>query len=220
MKSAVLYFLLCFTTPVFAVTLKVSPAGKINSIQQAIQECKSNDTILVSAGTYREKNLVIEKPIVLLGKDMPVLDGENQYEIISVKSSGVVIDGFHFVRSGYSDLTEMAAIKIYYAHNVTIRNNFFDDTYFGIYNLSSNKCFILNNRFLSKGTDEMKSGNGIHCWRCDSMIITGNTVTGHRDGIYFEFVTNSAITNNHSMWNVRYGLHFMFSHSNRFEENI
>jgi len=44
-------------------------------------------------------------------------------------------------------------------------------------------------------------------------------VSGHRDGIYFEFVTNSLITGNHSEGNMRYGLHFMFSHNNEYRKN-
>jgi nitrous oxidase accessory protein len=51
------------------------------------------------------------------------------------------------------------------------------------------------------------------------MYIAGNVVEGHRDGIYFEFVTNSVIENNQSMHNVRYGLHFMFSHHNSYVGN-
>jgi nitrous oxidase accessory protein len=56
------------------------------------------------------------------------------------------------------------------------------------------------------------------------MQIIANTVSGHRDGIYFEFVTNSVIWRNRSFKNLRYGLHFMFSNddayiTNTFENN-
>ena len=67
---------------------------------------------------------------------------------------------------------------------------------------------------------DQQSGNGIHCWQCDSLRIIGNTVTGHRDGIYFEFVTNSIIWRNISSANSRYGLHFMFSHNDAYISNI
>ena len=64
------------------------------------------------------------------------------------------------------------------------------------------------------------SGNGIHCWKCDSMRIINNYITGHRDGIYFEFVTNSLIQKNISENNLRYGLHFMFSHNDDYISNV
>ena len=52
------------------------------------------------------------------------------------------------------------------------------------------------------------------------MLVENNRVEGHRDGIYFEFVTNSTIQNNLSTRNIRYGLHFMFSHNDAYLENI
>ena len=56
-------------------------------------------------------------------------------------------------------------------------------------------------------------------WKCEHITINNNTIKGHRDGIYFEFVTNSLITNNYSSGNLRYGLHFMFSHNDEYRNN-
>ena len=55
-------------------------------------------------------------------------------------------------------------------------------------------------------------------------MVEANYLTGNRDGIYFEFVTNSRIIKNTSEKNIRYGLHFMFSNDdvysfNSFKEN-
>ncbi len=52
------------------------------------------------------------------------------------------------------------------------------------------------------------------------MRIIANTINGHRDGIYFEFVTNSIIWRNVSEKNLRYGLHFMFSNNDAYITNI
>jgi nitrous oxidase accessory protein len=51
------------------------------------------------------------------------------------------------------------------------------------------------------------------------MLIESNQIRGHRDGIYFEFVTGSAIRKNLSEKNIRYGLHFMFSHNDKYLDN-
>ena len=50
--------------------------------------------------------------------------------------------------------------------------------------------------------------------------IIANTISGHRDGIYFEFVTNSIIWRNISTKNIRYGLHFMFSNDDAYITNV
>jgi nitrous oxidase accessory protein len=52
------------------------------------------------------------------------------------------------------------------------------------------------------------------------MVVEDNDVQGHRDGIYFEFVTHSYILGNKSHNNIRYGLHFMFSNNDSYLENI
>jgi nitrous oxidase accessory protein len=57
-------------------------------------------------------------------------------------------------------------------------------------------------------------------WKCNRITVQNNIIKGHRDGIYFEFVTNSLIKNNHSEKNLRYGLHFMFSHNDEYQDNV
>ncbi|MEO6549262.1 MAG: nitrous oxide reductase family maturation protein NosD [Ferruginibacter sp.] len=203
-------------------------AGKIyigagqtyKNITAAIAVAMPGDTLFVEAGHYREKNIFIRKNIVLKGLNYPVLDGENKYEIISVMANGVVIDGFRMVHSGVSSLEDLSGIKIYDCKNVIIINNIFEDTFFGIYSQNSVNCTIQNNRLMGVSKEEQQSGNGIHCWKSDSMRIIGNTITGHRDGIYFEFVKNSIIWRNTSTKNIRYGLHFMFSNDDTYVSNI
>jgi nitrous oxidase accessory protein len=113
---------------------------------------------------------------------------------------------------------------IYDSYHVTAINNIVDNANFGITLQNSKNCTVKNNSITAYGKNEVQSGNGIHCWKSDSLLIIGNTITGHRDGIYFEFVTNSLVWRNISRKNVRYGIHFMFSHhdtyiGNVFEEN-
>ena len=108
---------------------------------------------------------------------------------------------------------------MYDSREVTIQNNILDDTYFGIYLQYAKRCVIKNNQLKANNKEEQQSGNGIHCWKSDSLSITDNTVDGHRDGIYFEFVTNSSIKSNTTSNNIRYGLHFMFSNNDTYQFN-
>jgi nitrous oxidase accessory protein len=192
----------------------------VSSVKQAIEMCANGDTVLVEPGIYKEKNIVINKSIVLIGKNYPVLDGEHSYEIISVKAKDVVVKGFKIVHSGVSSLADIAGIKVYSESNVTVEDNILEDTFFGIYLQASVSCVVINNRLTAFGATDQQSGNGIHCWKCDSLQIIGNSMSGHRDGIYFEFVNNSVILRNKSINNSRYGLHFMFSHNNAYIGNV
>lgn len=211
--------LLTLVTNLQATTRQVGKNKEFATVTAAIHAARTGDTVLVSAGLYREKNLIIDKKIVLKGTGYPVLDGEKKYEVISIKTDGVVVEGFRIIHSGVSSIEDMGGIKIYDSRDVVIRNNILEDTFFGIYVQYGKHCILENNRITAYALEEQQSGNGIHCWKSDSLQIIGNTVNGHRDGIYFEFVTNSVIWRNTSFRNIRYGLHFMFSHNDAYISN-
>jgi len=131
----------------------------------------------------------------------------------------VKISGFKFIHSGVSSMEDIAGIKIYNRRDVVIEGNIIEDAFFGIYVQAGIHCTLEGNLITAYSRIEQQSGNGIHCWKSDSMLIQGNKISGHRDGIYFEFVTNSLISQNTSMYNLRYGLHFMFSHQDDYVSN-
>ena len=204
----------------YATVWRVYPSATQHTLTQAILNAKAFDTILLGSGIYKEGNILINKPLYLKGLAGAIIDGEKKYEIISVKSDAVTIDGLQVQHAGYSSTEDFAGIKIYNARNVSIINNTVIDTYFGIYGQYIRNCFISNNKLYSNATDEIISGNGIHCWKSDSVSIMHNYIKGHRDGIYFEFVNYSMIVSNYSDENLRYGLHFMFSSNNTYVNNI
>lgn len=202
----------------FAIVRVVNNSSKMN-IQQTIDVSSAFDTVIVYNGTYKETSIVISKPLALIGKNKPLLDGQKKYEIISIFSSNVTIQGFEIRNSGISSMNDIAGIKIYKSSQVTIIDNTLIDTFFGIYFQECSNGIAKNNIINSTGRNEVQSGNGIHCWKSEQMQIVNNRITGHRDGIYFEFVTNSSIVNNISDGNIRYGLHFMFSHNDSYLKN-
>jgi nitrous oxidase accessory protein len=202
-----------------ARTIVVMPTDPQPAILNALQKAKPYDTIRIQSGTYREGPLTIFQPQTIIGDNWPVIDGRRFQQPISVKSSYVSISGLVVTNCGNTSMEDWAGIKIYNVHDVYIFNNRLDNNYFGIYAAGARNCYISGNVVKAYGLIEQTSGNGIHAWKCDSMHITDNNVGGHRDGIYFEFVTNSQIERNHSEGNIRYGLHFMFSHHNHYEGN-
>ena len=215
-----LYIFLLFSSFVQANVIEVGPNKSIKSIKKGISLAKTGDTVLVQKGVYKEGNIIINKRIVFIGKNYPVLDGQKKHEVLSIKADGVIVRGFKVIKSGYATLEDPCGIKVYNKKNVIIQNNILDDNFFGIYIQNGSNCIVKNNRVLAYGKEEQRIGNGIHCWKSDRLQIISNTIIGHRDGIYFEFVTNSTIKGNYSSKNVRYGLHFMFSNDDAYISNI
>lgn len=203
----------------FATKYRVGQQHTIKKIRDGIALAKGGDTLLVSAGNYREGNLIIEKSLVLIGENFPVLDGEDKFEILTIHAHHVVIKGFRFIDTGIASINDLAAIKILESKFVNILNNQFENSFFGIYFASSSDCVVDRNQLTADAEAEHQIGNGIHLWKCHNMTISNNRIKGQRDGIYFEFVTNSLITNNYSEGNMRYGLHFMFSNDDEYRDN-
>ncbi len=215
-----LLFVLIFSNSATAHVLEVGLHKPFQTIHAALADTENGDTVFVYPGIYKERNISIEKEIYFIGINFPVLDGEKKFEVLSVRSNNSVIKGFRIEHSGFASLDDPGGIKVYNASNVTISDNILYDNFFGIYIQYGKNCIVKNNHIKAIGTEEQQIGNGIHCWKSDSLQIIGNSISGHRDGIYFEFVTNSIIWRNISTKNIRYGLHFMFSGNDSYIGNV
>ncbi len=210
--------------PLSARVLWVGVGGEFPTVRAALRAARPGDTVRLQPGVYREWGLVVEVPIVLEGGGKAVLDAEGRGEILRVRASGVTIRGLVLRRSGVSFLRDNAAIRLDSVQGCRIERNRLEENFFGIYVARSARCTVQENSILGKAQYETSAGNGIHLWYCRDILVRGNTIAGHRDGIYFEFVQRSTVEENSSEGNLRYGLHFMFSDSclyrrNRFREN-
>jgi nitrous oxidase accessory protein len=220
MRALVLCLLLLPSLSAVGKTWIVDQKSKLHSIKSAIAHTVDGDTIRILKGVYKEGNLVIQKSIVLVGIDYPVLDGENKYEIFTVAANDVSIVGLKMINTGVGSINDISAINAIEAKRLKVLNNQFENTFFGIHLSNCMGSLVENNVLHSDAEAEHQIGNGIHAWKCDSITIRNNKVSGHRDGIYFEFVTNSLVESNFSHHNMRYGLHFMFSHNDEYRSNI
>ena len=209
------FFFFC----VAAKTIVVGSDQSVTSLKRAVFLAKDRDTILLTAGVYKEGNIVITKSIVIIGKGGPVLDGENKYEILTISGKNITITGIIFRNSGYSAMNDYASIKIIDASNITVENNTIINAYFAIHVSNTSYAVIRHNNITGSPRSEQLTGNGIHLWKSNHALIDGNHVQGHRDGIYFEFVSLSTVQNNLSEKNIRYGIHFMFSNDDVYFNN-
>ncbi len=216
--STILIFICFLATS--AKTIRVGKGMEQTTIKGGLQIANHGDTILVQKGIYKEQNIIVNKSVYLKGIEFPEIHGEDKYENLTIKANFVVVEGFHFTHSGKSSYIDLAALKILGCRDILVLNNRFTNSFFGIYCQNVNRAVIAGNKLYSNARDEISSANGIHCWKSDNLQIIQNTISGHRDGIYFEFVTGTTIEGNNSYNNVRYGLHFMFSSHNLYKSNI
>jgi len=158
-------------------------------------------------------------PVSIIGEQYPVLDGEGVRQIMTVTADSVTVRGISFRNVGVAFTEDLAAIKVVRARYCSIADNRIDNGFFGIYLQEAQYCAVLRNVIRGTHARDATSGNGIHLWHSRDIVIQGNQVSGHRDGIYFEFVRATHVHDNLSTGNLRYGLHFMFSDSCDYEGN-
>ena len=196
------FWILFFPFFLQAKKIDVGPGFQYKKIKLALAASTSGDTVIVHAGVYSEGEIVITKRVTLLGVGMPVLDGLLKDGVIIIRASGTVVSGFDIRNSGFSDIKEIAGIRIDESIACVVENNYFYNNYFAIYLANSNYCRIQNNRIEGFARTETSSGNGIHLWKGEYNTILENHISGHRDGIYFEFVKFSSIIGNLSEKNL------------------
>lgn len=201
----------------FGKDIVVNPGA---SIKSAVENSADGDRVIVKEGHYKETEIFIDKRIELIGEGYPAIDGFSKGEIIIIRHDSVTVKGFYVNNSGFSGMKDYAAIRVENSKHCNIISNKLINNYFGIYLAGSDSCNVMYNEATSNAVSESSSGNGIHLWKCSYILVKNNTITGHRDGIYFEFATHSRAENNSSYKNVRYGLHFMFSNNCEYENNV
>jgi len=217
-KISLLFFLFSISF-LQAKQIEVCASCEISTIKKAIETAEDGDEIFIRKGVYQENDIEVNKAITIYGEEGTIIDGTNKGSILRITSDNFVLKNLKIINVAVSYTKDFAAVKVVRCKNFTIENIVLDQIFFGILIEKSHYGKIINNTLSSTAKDEANSGNGIHIWHSSNMEVEGNEVYGMRDGIYFEFVTESRIHNNLSHDNIRYGLHFMFSNNDTYYKN-
>lgn len=204
-----------------ATDLVVGRGERFATITAALDVAKPGDRVIVRAGTYREPTIVVRTARVTVeGQGWPVLDGESAREVLVIAADDVTVRGIVATRTGISNLEDRAGIRAKDVRNCLIERNRLRDNLWGIYLQRSADCTVRDNDVEAHGVRQTESGNGIHLWYSPGAVVERNRVRGQRDGIYFEFSPHGLARDNISEQSQRYGLHFMFSDSCSYLNNI
>ncbi|OIK16045.1 copper-binding protein [Bacillus sp. MUM 116] len=207
---------------VFSLFFLIKPEKNMaaESLQAMIDSAKEGAVLKLGNQTY-QGNIVIDKPITLIGANNTVIKGDGSGNVISIKAPHVNLSHLT-VTDGSMDRNsaeEYASIKIYTNHNlvehITIRRSFH-----GIYLSKAHYNTIRNNDIKGMGKGEIAAqGNGLHVYYAHDNLFISNTIEGTRDGMFFDYANNNRSIAN-TISNTRYGLHYMYSDENVFKKNI
>ncbi|WML24419.1 nitrous oxide reductase family maturation protein NosD [Neobacillus sp. OS1-33] len=206
---------------IFSLFLLMSPEKKLaaENLQTTIDSLKEGAVLQLENETY-QGNIVINKPLTIIGSKKTVIKGDGTGNVISIKAPHVKLSHLTVTHGGMNrnSAEEYAAIKIYTNKNIVEHINI-RDSFHGIYLSQAHKNKIRFNNIKGMGKGKIaEQGNGIHVYYANDNLLEKNTIEGTRDGMFFEYANNNhSYANNISQ--TRYGLHYMYSDENIFKKN-
>jgi nitrous oxidase accessory protein len=198
-----------------ATAIEVCQTCTVTSLAEAVASAEPGAEVTVRGGTY-PGDLVIDRPLTLIGVDNPVIDGQGQGTLVSAVGVDLTISGFTLRNTGSNHDREDAAILVD-GGKATIIDNRIEDALFGIYLKVAHGSVIRGNTVLAKQVDVAMRGDGIKIWYCDDVVVEGNQASDGRDIILW--YSNRGLIKDNSFDRERYGLHLMFSNNIRIEGN-
>lgn len=206
--------------PSQAPQLVVCPNCRLRKLGEALAAAAPGARVIVQAGLYAEGTVTVNKPVEITGQGYPVIDGLGRGDVIRVTANDVTIRALWVRNSGSSAMGDPAAIKAVGVSRCLIEDNRVSDSLFGIRLDKGSDCVVRHNELRGGATSASYSGNAIHLWNSQRVVVEGNRARGWRDGLYFEFTRGLRVQGNLSENNLRYGLHTMYSSDNRYRQNV
>ena len=206
--SIILFLILNFTASWAA-------AGPAVSLQELIDQTPAGEAVRLEPGVYAGP-VVIEKAVILDGKDQVTIDGQGRGSVLLVKTDGVVLKNLLITNSGNIHDQLDAGILVRSSRN-RILNNRIENTLFGIDLQEAHENLIIGNEISSKNAPLGLRGDGIRGWASHRNIFRRNNIHDSRDMVIW--YSNDNIIEDNLGWNNRYSLHFMYSGGNTVRKN-
>ena len=149
--KAALLLLLCFSTTISLVAVKPAKAeGKtitvpqdFGTINSAIGNASSGDTVFVKAGVYNE-NLIIDKALAVIAESAStIIDGGGRGTVVWINANNTVVSGFTIRNSG-SNFTD-SGIYVDSCQGVNLSGNMVTENNIGTYLNESPKSQFKDN---------------------------------------------------------------------------
>ncbi len=194
------------------------PAGELSPLQARLDAAPAGATVVVEPGLY-VGDLVLDKPVRLVGRGRPVLRGSGQGSVVRVRADGVTVEGFRIDGRRGGDLSRDSAGVHSASRDTTLRDLEIVESLFGVYLREADGAVVERCRIRGiPGRDPGEKGSGIHAYNLEHFRFDDNEMVDVRDGLYLQNASKGTLRGNLAR-DVRYGLHYMFSDDNLFEGN-
>jgi len=188
-------------------------------IQALIDRAQPGGRLEIAAGIYRG-DVVVDKPLHIVGLGRPTLVGSGTGSVVRIRAADVTIEGFDIDGLGGGDLGKDSAGIHVAARRAIVRACHIRNTLFGIYLREADDAVVERCRVTGiPGKSPGEKGSGLHVWNTQGFRLDQNVIADVRDGFYIQSSSHGVIRRNEAR-DLRYGLHYMFSDDNQFEDNL
>lgn len=190
-----------------------------NELQTLINETIENSTLQLENKVY-EGNIIITKPLKIVGGKKTVIKGDGTGNVVSIQSPNVVLRNVTIQNSSMNrnSAEEYAAVKVYTDDN-RLENLTIHHSFHGVYLSQAHHNMIKNITVIGENNGEIAAqGNGLHIYYSNQNHLENNHVEGTRDGMFFDYANENIVISN-TIQHTRYGLHYMYSDHNTFMNN-
>jgi nitrous oxidase accessory protein len=194
----------------------VTPQGEYDSLNEALAEARDGDRVEIYGGIHRGP-IVVDRPLILVGHDWPVIDGAGQGTVLKLAAPNITLRGLVIRDSGSSLDQENSGIAVE-AQGAVLENLRLEETLFGIYLREADGGIIRNNVIHSKDLPVPRRGDPIRVWYSDDVLIENNIVNKGRDVVLWYSERLTVRDNEVSLG--RYGLHFMYCDDATIQHNL
>jgi nitrous oxidase accessory protein len=193
-------------------------AADQSPLQRLVDAAPAGSVLDIGPGTY-EGDLVIDRPLQLVGRGRPRLVGSGHGSVVRIRADDVRIEGVDVDgREGGDIARDSSGIHVAAKRSV-IRDCRITRSLFGIYLREADGAIVERTTIDGiLGKDPGDQGSGIHLWNTVGFTLRDNRVRYSRDGFYLQSSSKGVVAHNLAS-DVRYGLHYMFSDDNAFEDN-
>ncbi len=197
-------------------TLTVCPGCPLNDLHTAVRQAPDGATLDVRGGLYPGP-LLIDRPLTLIGRDWPIIDGGGQGTVVTISAPDVRFEGFVVRSSGSSHDREDSGIRVQAPRAAIVRNQVLD-ALFGIYLENAPDSLVEHNLIVGKELPEPVRGDGLKIWYSPRAQVLDNELHDIRDALVW-YSDDTVVQGNH-ISRARYGLHFMYSQRSLVERNV
>ena len=189
-----------------------------NILQETIDKASPYSTLKLPTGTY-EGNIVINKPLKLLGKDNGVIiKGDGKGTVITINSSDVILNNLTIINSGKRIDKIDSAISINNASHCEVNSCNIKDTHYGIEMSMVKNSVIKNSHIRTRKNEISLKGDGLKIYYSHNNLIQNNTIEHVRD-VTLSYSHNNIFKNN-TFLNNRFAIHINLSNNNILDNNL